>query len=99
MAGQASRENGKLGGRPKGYAALEAERQRIYVAERLVIEFAPIVDKAIEQAKEGNQQAREWLTDRAFGKAQQFVDHTTDGKELPVPILGGITHQNDNKEG
>jgi hypothetical protein len=82
MAGDASRLNGKKGGRPKGFAALEAERQRDYVAEKLVTEFAPIVDKAIEQAKAGDKSARDWITDRAYGKAQQFIDHTTDGGAL-----------------
>ena len=96
MAGQASRENGKKGGRPKGFAALEAERQRAYVAEVLVKEFKPIVLKAVKQAKEGDKYAREWLTDRAFGKAQQHVDHTTEGKELPQPIFN--VHPNNSNE-
>lgn len=89
MAGDQSRENGRKGGRPKGYAALEAERQRIYVAKRLAKSFAPIVSTAIRQAKKGDKYAREWLTDRAFGKATQFVDHSTLGKEIPTPIYGG----------
>ncbi len=87
MAGQTSKENGKLGGRPKGYAALEAERQRDYVARKLVKEFAPIVKKAIEQAKNGDKSAREWLTDRAFGKTPQAVDLSNpDGSLKPVLV-------------
>jgi len=61
-------------GRPKGFAALEAERARIMICEKLQTEFMPIVDMAITQAKEGNKDAREWLTDRAFGKAVNVID-------------------------
>ena len=61
-------------GRKKGFAGLEAEKAREFIAQRLVIEFTPIVDKAIEQAKEGNHRAREWLTERAYGKIQQDME-------------------------
>ena len=61
-------------GRKKGYAAIEAEKAWAFIAKRVVEELAPIVDKAIEQAtKDGDRAAREWLTDRAFGKATQFI--------------------------
>lgn len=83
MAGKTSRENGKKGGRPKGYAALEAERQRNFIAEKLEKEFAPIVKKAIKQAKAGDKFAREWVTDRAYGKAVQAIDlRGKDGEPL-----------------
>jgi len=29
------------------------------------------------------------LFDRTFGKAQQYVDHTSGGEKLPTPIYGG----------
>lgn len=35
MAGHTSRENGKKGGRPKGFAALEAERARDLIARKV----------------------------------------------------------------
>lgn len=73
MAGEASRQNGKKGGRKKGFPALEAEKARLMIAEKLSTEFAPIVDKAIEQAKDGNKDARDWLTDRAYGKSIQPI--------------------------
>lgn len=79
MAGQASRENGKKGGRPKGYAAIEAERARNLICERLAVELPPILDKAVEQAKQGDYKAREWLADRGYGKATQFM-MTKDGE-------------------
>lgn len=73
MAGNTSRENGKKGGRPKGFAALEAERQRAFVAEQLQKHFSPIVKKAIEQAKKGEKHARDFLTEFAFGKPTQPI--------------------------
>lgn len=76
MPGDASRENGKKGGRKKGFPALLAEQARIIICQRLQENFTPIVDKAVELAKEGNKDAREWLTDRAFGKATQPIDLT-----------------------
>ena len=73
-------------GRKKGYAAIEAEKARVFIAKKLVEELGPIVDKAIKQAKEdGDKHAREWLTDRAFGKATQFI--ATD-PEHPLVIDG-----------
>lgn len=95
MAGQASRENGKKGGRKKGYPALEAERARIMIAERLATEFLPIVNKAIEQAQAGDKDARAWLVDRAYGKAPQAIDLTSKGNEFPQPLLY-VLHNNSN---
>lgn len=68
-----SAENGKKGGRPRGVASIESEKARILICEKLSKHFGPIVDKAIEQAKEGNKDAREWLTERAYGKVKQDI--------------------------
>ena len=68
-----SAENGRKGGRKKGYASIEAEKARNLIAEKLGKELIPIVEKAIDQAKEGDKYAREWLSDRAYGKATQFL--------------------------
>jgi len=68
-----SAENGKKGGRKKGFPALEAEKARLMIAEKLATEFEPILDKAIAQAKEGNKDARDWVTDRAYGKPIQSL--------------------------
>ncbi len=35
----------------------------------------------------------------AEGNPANATDHTTLGKKLPTPILGGIINENDNKEG
>lgn len=67
-------------GRKKGFPAIEAEKAREFVAHRLVTELGLIVDKAIEQAKDGNHRAREWLVDRAYGKASQAMSIDLDGQ-------------------
>lgn len=69
-----ARANGMKGGRPKGFAALEAEKARQMIAEKLVTQFGPIVDQAIKMAKKGDKSARDWLTDRAYGKPNQAID-------------------------
>ncbi len=80
-------------GRKKGYPALEAEKARLMIAEKLATQFAPIVDKAIEQAKQGQKDARDWLTDRAYGKSMQPIVGK-DGKDL---IPDGDTKQKVDK--
>jgi len=61
-------------GRKKGFPALQHEKAREFLAIKLATEFGPIVDKAIEQAKNGDTEARRWLTDRAWGKAKESMD-------------------------
>lgn len=75
MAGKTSAENGKKGGRPKGYAAIEAEKAREYIAKRVSEELEPIISKAIEQAQAGDSNARKDLLDRAYGKPKEVVEH------------------------
>ena len=77
-------------GRPLATATLERQAARAFIAERLSQELGPIVDKAIEQAKEGNQQARDWLSDQAWGQAPKSLDITSDGKQMPSPIINVI---------
>lgn len=71
MAGNASRENGKKGGRPKGYAALQAEMQRANIAAELSKHMKPIIATAIKGAIAGDKDDRNWLTDQAYGKPTQ----------------------------
>ncbi|MEI6022680.1 MAG: hypothetical protein WCQ32_02470 [bacterium] len=63
-------------GRKKGVAALEHEKARELLALKLFTEFGPIVDKAIEQAKNGDPEARKWLSDRAWGRPKDTMDMT-----------------------
>lgn len=76
-----SAANGKLGGRPKGFAALESERQRVEAAKILEKEFLPIFNKAISQAKDGDKAARDYVTEFAFGKPTQPITGAN-GKDL-----------------
>lgn len=79
--------NGKKGGRKPGLASIEAERQRDYLAQVLIKEFAPIVAVAVKQAKKGDKSAREWLADRAFGKATNAVEISNPDGSLKTIII------------
>lgn len=73
-------------GRPRGVASIRAQEFREKVMEALEKEARPIIEKAIEQAKEGNQQARDWLTDRGIGRAMQALEISgRDGEPLTIP--------------
>ena len=77
-AAEASRQNGKLGGRPKGSKAkhtIEAELARARLVEKFIEAFDPIVDRQIAQAKRGDDRARKDLLDRALGKPKETIEH------------------------
>jgi len=77
--------NGKKGGRKKGYASIAAEKARELLCKELDKEWAPIVRKAIEQAKGGDAIARNWLSERGYGKvAQAIVTENEEGERLPI---------------
>ena len=63
----------KGAGRPKGYAALVAETTRSFIASEIKKSNAPIVKRAIEDAKKGDKHARDWLYEFAFGKPTQPI--------------------------
>lgn len=48
--------------------------------------WTAITAVAVAQAMNGDAQARRWLSESAYGKN---IDFTSDGKALPIPILGG----------
>jgi len=60
--------------REKLFSALQHEQACGILKTKLQIEFGYIVDKAIKQAKDGDAEARRWLTDRAWGKAKESID-------------------------
>ena len=66
----------KGSGRKKGFSALTSEKAREYITKRVTEELEPIMDKAIAQAKDGDQAARKDLMDRAYGKPKETVEHT-----------------------
>jgi len=88
-------ENGKKGGRKPKQSTLLAEKARDYIAKRLDKELGPIVDKAIMQAKDGDHKAREWLSERGWGKVVQTINtEDEDGKKMPIT---GITINQPNE--
>lgn len=48
--------------------------------------------------KPANGMAIDSLLNRSFGKAEEKIDHTTNGKDLPTPILGGASVHSDNSD-
>lgn len=38
-----------------------------------------------------------WMGNQLFGLARQSIDHTTDGKQLPTPILNVPAHNGDEE--
>lgn len=80
---QANRENGKKGGRPLATATKLAQATKEYIAIAIENELEAIVSKAIEQALGGDKSARDFLFDRAYGKAIQATELSgKDGKDL-----------------
>ena len=61
-------------GRKKGFKALQREKDLEYIAQRLSKELPPIVDKQIEQAKAGDNNARTDLYNRAYGRPKETMD-------------------------
>lgn len=77
-------------GRKKGIASIKAEAMRGVLAEELEKEWIPIVLKATEQAKDGNQQAREWLSTYCIGRPAQTI--VTEDEEGNVQPINGINY-------
>lgn len=99
MAGDASRRNGKKGGRPPGSIApstLKARLQREYLTQQFEEELESIVRKAVEDAKRGDSTARAWLSDQAWGRATNRTEITgAAGKDLfePSGKIKEIAHE------
>jgi hypothetical protein len=94
------------GGRPK-----ETEQDKIVkkATKQLIEEYKEALGEAlplikpvlIAKAMEGDISAIKEIHDRVMDKAKQPTDVTTNGKDLPQPILNVIqpdnSHQEDNK--
>lgn len=80
-------QSGNPKGRPKlpdirdALAKILAEEKDGYTA------LDAILAKLRAMATRGDVRAAEALLDRAFGKARQAIDHTTDGKALPSRVV------------
>lgn len=87
-------------GRKKG-GRNQLTLERIAAKERFVANVAKVVDELfglqMNAARKGDGRAIDSLLDRAFGKADQSLDLTSKGKQLPTPILGGLSVQPDDR--
>ena len=65
------------GGRPKGSKSgrtIKADQAREYIIEQVTSELQPIISKAIQQAKEGDQTGRRDLLDRAYCRPKETME-------------------------
>lgn len=44
----------------------------------------------------GDMRLAQWFGNQLFGAAPQSIDHTTNGKDLPTPILGSIPKEDES---
>lgn len=70
----ANRRNALLGGRKPGYAAVQAEKKRELTAKLLDKHWKPIILATIKDAKKGDNEARKFLRDTAYGKPKETLD-------------------------
>ncbi|MCL4732067.1 MAG: hypothetical protein KJ044_16740 [Planctomycetes bacterium] len=72
--------SGNPGGRPRSVRRVQYSRLRIMDASVSEADWAAIIDKAIEQAREGDATARAWLSKYLLPESPDpFADVTTDG--------------------
>ena len=58
----------KGAGRKKGFSAIQAEKGRELLSDKLAASIGPIVDRLIKQAKNGDIRAAQILMERAWGR-------------------------------
>ena len=78
MPGEQSRENGRKGGRKKGYKAIAAEKAREYLVKRIAQELDPIITEILNAAKKGDTKAIEYVLNQLVGKPKESVEHSGD---------------------
>lgn len=54
-------------------------------------DWQQIINKAIDQAKRGDERARRWLSEYLLGKPQQHVDVTSNAETIMQPKLDNLT--------
>jgi hypothetical protein len=73
-------QTGNPGGRPRSVRRIQYSRLRIMDASVSDADWAAIVDKAIEQAREGDATARAWLSKYLLpAEPDRFADVNSDG--------------------
>lgn len=71
-------------GRKKGFSAIEAEKAREFIVEKVNASLEPIIGSLIELAKKGDIRASQVLFDRAYGRPITPIE--TAG-EAPMMIM------------
>tara|TARA_R100001530_G_scaffold13251_1_gene12252 strand:+ start:6607 stop:6903 length:297 start_codon:yes stop_codon:yes gene_type:complete len=91
MPGDASRQNGKLGGRPKGSVSNPFRKafNEAWTGEKLDL----LLEKTISKVRAGDARMISYVFDQLMGKATQPVD--MDGK---MELLEYIIKRGDGKE-
>jgi hypothetical protein len=79
MAGQASIENGKKGGRPKAAHTIQAEQAKALLISMYLEKVKPINEALLKKAEEGDIQAIRELHDRVWGKSPQAITGESGG--------------------
>ena len=81
-------QSGNPNGRPKKLPALDLIMANVMGQEKDGITAAEaIIMKLREQAAKGDIKAAQLLLDRAYGKAKQDIDITTQGGKVTVPTI------------
>jgi len=81
-------ESGNPNGRPpKGYSITETFREMFQADPKKKQELA---DAIYQKAKTGDPTALKLVWNYMDGMPQQKFDHTTNGKDLPTPLLAGV---------
>lgn len=96
--------SGNPAGKPKGTLSFATKWERM--VEKIAMQNNLTPEEIDEQlllvgykkAKDGDYSFYRDAMDRIHGKPQQSVDHTTNGKDLPTPILNGIFSNNSTEE-
>jgi hypothetical protein len=74
-------------GRKKGYSAIESEKAREFIVQRVTASLEPIVQQLIKRAKEGDIRAIRELFDRAYGKSIQTPESVFNPFANPIRII------------
>jgi hypothetical protein len=98
MAGTASIENGKKGGRPKGSKAshtLQAEAGRAFVVATIAKNLGPLIEAMVERATKGDVRAFDALMDRGWGRpVQALVNGGNEPLRIAVEISETVAKKN-----
>lgn len=74
-----------------GRPLLFASKLRAALIRKAEENAEPLAEVLMQKALEGDLPSIKEMIDRGVGKAMQQVDHTTNGKDLPSPILLAAT--------